>query len=133
MVKELNTVDLFCGAGGASTGCDVAFHRLGFDRKGIAINHWKVAVDTMRKNHPNLKTLDCKIEEAIPAELVHEKIHLLWASPSCVHFSRARGGKPKSDQVRSQPEFVLTWLTQCDVDNLIVENVPEFVKSSLEG
>jgi len=125
-ITELNTADLFCGAGGASTGCDTAFHRLGFRRRGIAINHWSVAVDTMRANHPNLTTLDCKIEEAIPAELVHGKLHLLWASPSCVHHSRARGGKPRSDQQRSQPEFVITWLTQCDVDNLIVENVPEF-------
>lgn len=125
-LRELNSVDLFCGAGGASTGCDVAFKRLGFNRVGIAINHWKIAVDTMRANHPNLTTLDCKIEEAIPAELVHGKVHLLWASPSCVHHSRARGGKPRSDQQRSQPEFVITWITQCDVDNLIVENVPEF-------
>lgn len=126
-LRELNTVDLFCGAGGASTGCDVAFKRLGFDRIGLAINHWKIAVDTMRANHPNLTTLDCKIEEAIPAELVHGKVHLLWASPSCVHHSRARGGKPRSDQQRSQPEFVITWITQCDVDNIIVENVPEFM------
>ena len=126
-VKYLNTVDLFCGAGGASTGCDEAFHRLKFKRRGLAINHWNIAVDTMRANHPNLTTLDCKIEEAIPAELVHDKVHLLWASPSCVHHSRARGGKPRSDQQRSQPEFVITWLTQCDVDNLVVENVPEFM------
>ena len=125
-LKEINTADLFCGAGGASTGCDEACRRLRFRRRGVAINHWRIAVDTMRRNHPNLNTLDCKIEEAIPAELVHGKLHLLWASPTCTHFSRARGGKPKDNQQRSQPEFVLTWLTQCDVDNLIVENVPEF-------
>ena len=126
VLQELNTVDLFCGAGGASTGCDDAFHKLRFKRKGLAINHWRIAVDTMRANHPDLLTLDCKIENAIPAELVHEKVHLLWASPSCVHHSRARGGKPRSDQQRAQPDFVTTWLTQCDVDNVIVENVPEF-------
>ena len=126
VLQELNTVDLFCGAGGASTGCDDAFHKLRFKRKGLAINHWRIAVDTMRVNHPDLLTLDCKIENAIPAELVHEKVHLLWASPSCVHHSRARGGKPRSDQQRAQPDFVTTWLTQCDVDNVIVENVPEF-------
>lgn len=126
-LEELNTVDLFCGAGGASTGCDDAFHKLRFKRKGLAINHWRIAVDTMRVNHPDLTTLDCKIENAIPAELVHEKVHLLWASPSCVHHSRARGGKPRSDQQRAQPDFVTTWLTQCDVDNVIVENVPEFM------
>lgn len=127
VLQELNTVDLFCGAGGASTGCDDAFHKLRFKRKGLAINHWRIAVDTMRVNHPDLLTLDCKIENAIPAELVHEKVHLLWASPSCVHHSRARGGKPRSDQQRAQPDFVTTWLTQCDVDNVIVENVPEFM------
>ena len=114
VLQELNTVDLFCGAGGASTGCDDAFHKLRFKRKGLAINHWRIAVDTMRANHPDLLTLDCKIENAIPAELVHEKVHLLWASPSCVHHSRARGGKPRSDQQRAQPDFVTTWLTQCD-------------------
>lgn len=47
---------------------------------------------------------------------------------NCTHHSRACGGKPRSDQLRSQPDFVLTWMTQCDVDNLIVENVPEFME-----
>ena len=82
-LKEINTADLFCGAGGASTGCDRACSKLRFRRRGVAINHWSIAVDTMRRNHPNLNTLDCKIEEAIPAELVHGKLHLLWASPTC--------------------------------------------------
>ena len=126
-VFEINSVDLFCGGGGASTGMDKAVRKLNFRRRGVAINHWSIAVSTMRANHPNLNTLDCKIEEAIPAELVHGKVHLLWASPTCTHFSRARGGKPKDNQMRSQPEFVITWLTQCDVDNLIVENVAEFM------
>ena len=94
-VFEINSVDLFCGGGGASTGMDKAVRKLNFRRRGVAINHWSIAVSTMRVNHPNLNTLDCKIEEAIPAELVHGKVHLLWASPTCIHFSRARGGKPK--------------------------------------
>jgi hypothetical protein len=30
-----------------------------------------------------------------------DHIELLWASPSCVHHSRARGGKPREEQQRS--------------------------------
>ena len=37
-MKELNTVDLFCGAGGASTGLELALSRLKMCHKGLAIN-----------------------------------------------------------------------------------------------
>lgn len=100
-VLEINTADLFCGGGGASTGCDKACDKLHFKRRGVAVNHWSIAVDTMRFNHPDLNVLDCKIEEAIPAELVHGKLHLLWASPSCFtagHLvTTARGQIPIED------------------------------------
>ena len=51
-MRTINTVDLFCGAGGATTGLELALKRLGMDHKGIAINHWRVAVETMKANHP---------------------------------------------------------------------------------
>ena len=82
--RELNTVDLFCGAGGATTGLELALSRLKMCHRGIAINHWSVAVDTMRKNHPFVDTKQMSIEEAVPSKLVPGKIvDLLWASPSC--------------------------------------------------
>ena len=65
MKKELNTVDLFCGAGGASTGMELALQRLGLVHKGLAINHWQVAVDTMRANHPAIDTKRMSIEEPL--------------------------------------------------------------------
>ena len=127
-MKELNTVDLFCGAGGASTGLELALSRLKMGHKGLAINHWAVAVDTMKRNHPDIDTKQMSIEEAVPAELVPGgEVDLLWASPSCTHHSRAKGGKPRSNQLRAQPELVLTWLDQLFVRRLIIENVPEFV------
>lgn len=49
--KELFTVDLFCGAGGATSGLEYSLNVLGMTHKGLAINHWEIAVDTMRKNH----------------------------------------------------------------------------------
>lgn len=129
MKKELNTVDLFCGAGGASTGMEMALESLGLVHKGLAINHWRVAVDTMKANHPLIDTKQMSIEEAIPAELVPGgEVDLLWASPSCTHHSRAKGGKPRSNQLRAQPELVLTWLDQLFVRRIIIENVPEFVQ-----
>lgn len=129
MKKELNTVDLFCGAGGTSTGMELALESLGLVHKGLAINHWRVAVDTMKANHPLIDTKQMSIEEAIPAELVPGgEVDLLWASPSCTHHSRAKGGKPRSNQLRAQPELVLTWLDQLFVRRIIIENVPEFVQ-----
>ena len=127
-MKELNTVDLFCGAGGASTGLELALSRLKMCHKGLAINHWAVAVDTMKRNHPDIDTKQMSIEEAVPADLVPGgEVDLLWASPSCTHHSRAKGGKPRSNQLRAQPELVLTWLDQLFVRRIIIENVPEFV------
>lgn len=127
-MRELNTVDLFCGAGGASTGLELALARLKMRHKGLAINHWAVAVDTMKRNHPDIDTKQMTIEEAVPADLVPSgEVDLLWASPSCTHHSRAKGGKPRSNQLRAQPELVLTWLDQLFVRRIIVENVPEFV------
>lgn len=128
-MKELNTVDLFCGAGGASTGLELALSRLKMCHKGIAINHWAVAVDTMRRNHPDIDTKQMSIEEAVPGDLVPGGVvDLLWASPSCTHHSRAKGGKPRDNQLRAQPELVLTWLDQLRVRHVIIENVPEFVQ-----
>ena len=127
--RELNTVDLFCGAGGATTGLEMALGRLGYRHRGIAINHWRVAVDTMRQNHPDVDTKQMSIEEAVPADLVPGGVvDFLWASPSCTHHSRAKGGKPRDNQLRAQPELIVTWLDQLFVRRLCVENVPEFVE-----
>ena len=127
--KCLNTVDLFCGAGGASTGMEAALARLNLKHRGLAINHWSVAVDTMKRNHPDIDTMRMSVEEAVPADLVPGgEVDLLWASPSCTHHSRAKGGKPRSNQLRAQPELVLTWLDQLFVRRMVIENVPEFVE-----
>ena len=127
-MKTINTIDLFCGAGGATTGLELALKRLNMAHKGIAINHWRVAVDTMKANHPAVDTKQMSIEEAVPEELVPgREVDLLWASPSCTHHSRAKGGKPRSNQLRAQPELILQWLDDLYVRRIIVENVPEFV------
>ena len=128
-VKELNTCNQFCGAGG----CEIGIRRsivedLGKIFKGVAINHWDRAVETMRANFPEINTLSCKIEEALPNELIPDgtELHLLWSSPSCVHFSNARGGKPKSNQERALAEYVTAWAMLKHPWFIVVENVAEF-------
>lgn len=128
---ELNVVNLFCGMGGDELGIrDAVYKDLRMAYRGLSINHWDVAVATMRANFRNVRTLDCKIEEAVPGDLVPDgtEVHLLWASPSCTHHSRAKGGKPRDNQLRSQPEYVTVWLAQKRPWIVIVENVPEFVE-----
>jgi DNA (cytosine-5)-methyltransferase 1 len=126
--KTINTVHLFAGCGGEATGAKLALSRLGLKHKGIAINHWDVAVATMRANHDDIHTFLMKVEDAIPEELMHgERVHLLWASPSCTHHSRAKGGRPRSNQLRAQPYLINPWLLETVVEKLVVENVPEFV------
>lgn len=121
--------DLFCGAGGFSTGGDIAFREAGLEWDGIAINHWNVAVGTYNANHPHMKALCMGVEDAIPSKLFPgREIDYLVASPTCTHFSRARGGRPRSDQQRSQPFLIVTWLAENFVRHLTVENVPEFIK-----
>lgn len=128
-VRELNTCNQFCGAGGCEIGIRKSIvEDLGKVFKGVAINHWSRAVETMRANFPEINTLSCKIEEALPNELVPEGVdlHLLWSSPSCVHFANARGGRPKSNQERALAEYVTSWAMLKHPWFIIVENVPEF-------
>lgn len=128
-MTELNVVNLFCGMGGDEIGIrDAVYTDLKMAYKGLSVNHWDVAVATMRANFPNVTALDCKIEEAVTGDLVPwgTQVHLLWASPSCTHHSRAKGGMPRCNQLRSQPEYVTTWIAQTRPWCVIVENVPEF-------
>lgn len=127
--RMIFTADLFCGGGGTESGLRKALADRGLRHRGIAINHWDVAVATMRANHGDVNTLQMNLENVIPDELVPgRKLDLLWASPSCTHHSRAKGGKPRSNQLRSQPELIYTWTDLLYIRRLIIENVPEFIE-----
>jgi DNA (cytosine-5)-methyltransferase 1 len=124
---KLLVADLLCGAGGSSTGCQQALDALGFDMELVCVNHWPVAIETHSKNHPKARHYCQDISAVRPHIVVPEgRLDLLMASPSCTHHSVARGGKPTSDQQRSDPWHIITWLTELDVACLIIENVWEF-------
>lgn len=128
-MKEVEIVDLFCGAGGTSSGVLHAAKQLGYKVNLTAINHWDVAIDTHSKNHPNARHL-CENLDHVRPELLFPKgkVDLLCGSPECTHHSRAKGGKPRSDQSRSTAWKIVEWATALDIANILIENVPEFVE-----
>ena len=134
MKRRVRVADLFCGAGGSSTGAHKAFTELGLEMDLVAVNHWSVAIDTHSRNHPHARHLCVDVYKTKPREAVlGGKLDLLMASPTCTFHSRARGGRPISwDQRygRMTPTQVVRWLTDLDVKCLLVENVPEFVNWS---
>ena len=125
---QILVADLFCGAGGTSSGAARAIAAAGRSMSLVAVNHWQVAVDTHQLNHPNAQHYVQDLEHADPELLVPGgHLDILLASPECRYFSRARGGKPAHDQDRMSPWIVQRWLTSIDVTRILVENVPEFV------
>jgi len=119
--------DLLCGAGGSSTGCGRALAELGLGMDLVCVNHWPVAIETHARNHPTARHHVQDIATVRPHLVVPEGyLDLLMASPTCTHHSIARGGKPTSDQQRSDPWHVITWLTELRVKRIIIENVWEF-------
>jgi DNA (cytosine-5)-methyltransferase 1 len=100
---------------------------LGRDVRVTAINHWDVAIETHSANHPAAKHLCTGVHNVNPLEVVPGGyLNLLLAAPECTHFSTARGGKPMSDQSRSGAMEVLRWAKTITIDNILIENVPEF-------
>lgn len=128
--KALTVADLFCGAGGMSTGAERALRELGLRMNLVGVNHWPIAIETNRRNHPDhaARIACANLESALPLDHVPEgALDLLMAAPSCVFHSRARGGRPVHDQQRMDPWHVVRWCTELRVKRLLIENVPEFV------
>ncbi len=127
MPKKMLVADLLCGAGGSSTGAQRALRELGLDMELVCVNHWPTAIKTHELNHPEARHFVQDIATVRPHLLVPEGyLDLLMASPTCTHHSVARGGKPTSDQQRSDPWHIITWLTELRVKRIIIENVWEF-------
>lgn len=99
-------VDLFAGGGGASTGIEQAIGR----HVDIAINHDPEAVDLHMANHPQTRHFVSDVFEVDPMTVTDGRpVGLLWASPDCKHFSKAKGGKPVSKKIRALAWVVIKW------------------------
>ena len=125
---EFKVADLFCGAGGSSTGARKAIEKIGGKMDLVAINHWNMAIATHSANHPTARHVIEDVSIVDPESVVKDGyLDILMASPECTYHSRARGGKPIHDQGRMNPWAVMNWLTKLDVQHVLIENVPEYV------
>lgn len=121
-VREL-IVDSFAGGGGASTGIERA---LGVS-PDIAINHDAIALAMHQINHPKTLHLPHNIWKVDPTAVCKgQPVGLLWASPDCKHFSKAKGGKPVEKSIRDLAWVVVQWAKQVSPRVIMVENVEEF-------
>lgn len=131
-MNSFRFVDLFCGGGGSITGAISALKNAGMPYEGRGFNHWDIAIRTIEANHPEIvpdfERACAPIESVLPDEIFQSdptRIDVVWASPSCTHHSIAAGGKPKSNQLRSQPEYLLPYLRLTRCRRMFVENVKE--------
>lgn len=116
-------VDLFAGGGGASTGIEMATGRY----VDIAVNHDPEAVAMHEMNHPQTRHFCEDVFEVDPVAVTKGKpVGLLWASPDCKHFSKAKGGKPVSKKIRSLAWVVVKWARLVRPRVICLENVEEF-------
>ncbi|MEO1110493.1 MAG: DNA cytosine methyltransferase [Pseudomonadota bacterium] len=117
-------VDCFAGGGGASTGIFQALGR----HPDYAVNHDPVALAMHRANHPETIHLSKNLWQVDPMEVCRNRpVGLLWASPDCKHFSKAKGGKPVKRNIRDLAWTVLTWARRVRPRVIILENVVEFL------
>lgn len=126
----LTLTDLFCGAGGSSSG---AIQVPGVQVR-MAANHWALAVATHNTNHPNTDHDTANISQTEPRR--YPGTDLLWASPECTKHSKARGKKdpepnlfdkplPKEAEQRSRATMwdVVRFAEQHAYRGIVVENV----------
>jgi DNA (cytosine-5)-methyltransferase 1 len=118
-------IDNFAGGGGASTGIELALGR----HVDIAINHDPKAVAMHTVNHPQTKHYCESVWDVNPREVSQGRpIGLVWLSPDCKHFSKAKGGKPVEKKIRGLAWVALKWASLPNKPRVIMlENVEEFV------
>ena len=120
-LDELSVV-LFAGGGGSDTGISCMTGK----PVDIAINHDADAIRMHKTNHPWTRHLQEDVFAVDPKEVcADQKVGILWASPDCTHFSRARGGVPVKKEIRGLSWVVVKWALAVRPRVMFMENVEE--------
>lgn len=135
---EFLVIDLFCGAGGTSTGFSLAK----LDQKQIAlviacVNHDPKAIKSHWLNHPetlhfeeDIRTLDLTplVELLARYRILYPNAKvILWASLECTNFSKAKGGQPREADSRTLADHLDRYIIALNPDYIQIENVVEFM------
>lgn len=132
-------IDLFCGAGGTTSGIHLAGKNDEVNTKVVAcVNHDEKAILSHLENHPDcihftedirdfevvikLKKLVIDLRSKYPNCLIN-----IWASLECTNFSKAKGGLPRDGDSRTLAEHMKMYIAELAPDYLWIENVIEFM------
>jgi len=128
-------VDLFCGAGGTTTGFAMANN--GIAKVIACVNHDAKAIESHWKNHPEVKHFEEDIRTLDLTELIEvvkfqrslypQAKLILWASLECTNFSKAKGGQPRDADSRTLAEHLERYILAINPDYIQIENVVEFM------
>lgn len=135
---KLLYIDLFCGAGGTSTGVELAkLHGEKCAKVVACVNHDPMAIASHLANHPEAMhfTEDIRTLELSPLVSQLEKFKqmyptahvVLWASLECTNFSKAKGGQPRDADSRTLAEHLFRYIEALQPDYIQIENVVEFM------
>jgi DNA (cytosine-5)-methyltransferase 1 len=131
-------VDLFCGAGGTTTG----FVQAELEGNGIAqviacVNHDPKAIKSHWQNHKEVKHFEEDIRTLDLTELIvlvryyrikyPDAYLILWASLECTNFSKAKGGQPRDADSRTLADHLDRYIIALQPDYVQIENVVEFM------
>lgn len=146
-------IDLFCGAGGTTTGFDRAKHINQFIKMGkvvACINHDHLAIKSHWSNHPDVEHFEEDItvmyghyvqgifmKSSMFVRLIRivdwyrlcypDAKVILWASLECTNFSKAKGGLSRDADSRTLANHLLPYIEFLNPDYIQIENVVEFM------
>lgn len=138
MNPKLLFVDLFCGAGGTTTGVEKARWQREKASKVIAcVNHDPMAIQSHRANHKGVHHFT---EDIRKLDMVHlmrtvnkqrakypNALLVLWASLECTNFSKAKGGQARDADSRTLADHLDRYVVAMQPDYVMIENVVEFM------
>lgn len=128
-------IDLFCGAGGTSTG----IHLANENTKVLAcVNHDANAIKSHFENHPEAHHFTEDIRDfavVLKLKKIVDNLRFkepnciinIWASLECTNFSKAKGGQARDADSRTLAEHMFMYLSELEPDYFWVENVREFM------
>lgn len=126
-------IDLFCGAGGTTTGAEDS----GVCKVIAAVNHDPLAISSHAANHADVlhMTEDIVVADIRPIvasveywkQIYPSARVILWASLECTNFSNAKGGLPRDADSRSLAQAMFRYLDAIQPDYFLIENVKEFM------
>jgi len=112
----------FAGGGGSCRGITRATGQV----PNHAVNHCPVALSMHRANHHGTEHHNEDVFLVDPRPIIRDggPIGLAWFSPSCTHFSKAKGGQPLDKRIRGLVLVMLKW-AKVDTRIMFMENVEE--------